>query len=438
MTRRNPAISPEERIFGQAEWIWPEDLRSDLVNCYALFRRDFTLDRVPQRAPFFITADQSYHLYVNGAFVGRGPARGFQSHWPYDEIDLARWLVPGRNVLAIRAHNPGIHNFQYVFHGYAGLLVAATWGRVRLQTDRAWKCLRQPGVRRDMIQNSLQLFHQENFDARLSPPNWMNSEFDDSTWIPPSTQCRDILPWASLEPRGIPLLFEEAMRPGQVVGLGEGDCGAGWEDARNLYLLRQNEDHTHVPVTAALDAPAAVDAPVGLFAAGLEVPATGPGRFRSYLLDVGKPVVGNFSLQIAGARGGEVIDLVYTEIIDPVKLEPELKFPDGSRVAFSGRLTCRAGRTEHMFYHPFGFRHVMIVVRHSTQPLHVALSLRRTGYPLERRGSFHSSDPTLEKIWETCARSQQNCMLDAYVDTPWREQAQWWGDARVQAWNTFH
>ncbi|MDR0901963.1 MAG: alpha-L-rhamnosidase, partial [Opitutaceae bacterium] len=28
--------------------------------------------------------------------------------------------------------------------------------------------------------------------------------------------------------------------------------------------------------------------------------------------------------------------------------------------------------------------------------------------------------------------------LDAYVDTPWREQAQWWGDARVQSWNTFH
>jgi hypothetical protein len=28
--------------------------------------------------------------------------------------------------------------------------------------------------------------------------------------------------------------------------------------------------------------------------------------------------------------------------------------------------------------------------------------------------------------------------MDAYVDTPWREQAQWWGDARVQAWNTFH
>ena len=33
---------------------------------------------------------------------------------------------------------------------------------------------------------------------------------------------------------------------------GEGACGAGWEQARNLYLLRQEEDHGHA--AAALDA----------------------------------------------------------------------------------------------------------------------------------------------------------------------------------------
>ena len=438
MTSLLPANSPEARIFARAEWIWPDDFRWDLHNGFVLFRRDFTLERVPRHAPLFITADQSYHLYVNGAFVGRGPARGYQSHWPYDEIDLARWLVPGRNVLAVRAYNPGYSNFQYLTEGYAGLLVAATWGRVRIQTDATWKCLRQPGIRHDMTRTSLQLFAQENFDARPGPLDWMNSDFDDSAWVKPKTQKPGVLPWASLEPRGIPLMFEEAWRPGQVIGTGEGECGAGWEDARNLYLLRQNEDHTHAPVSAALDSPAAADAPAGLFAAGLEIPATGPGRFRSYLLDVGKPVVGNFSLSVGGARGGEVIDLVYTEVIDPAKLEPELKFPDGSRVAFAARLTCRAGRTEHMFYHPMGFRHTMLVVRNSTVPLHIAPCLRRTGYPVERRGAFQSSDRVLEQIWETCAWSQQNCMLDAYVDTPWREQAQWWGDARVQAWNTFH
>ncbi len=439
MTSLLPAHNPAARIFARAEWIWPDEFRWDLHNGFALFRRDFTLDRVPRRAPLFITADQSYQLYVNGAFVGRGPARGYQSHWPYDEIDLARWLVPGRNVLAIRAYNPGYSNFQYLTQGYAGLLVAAPWGGGRLHTDATWKCIRQPGIRHDMTRTSLQLFAQENFDARACPLDWMNSEFDDSGWTTPvKTQRPGVLPWSNLEARGIPQMLEEAWRPGTVIGTAEGVCGAGWEDARNLYLLRQNEDHTHVPVSAALDTPAAADAPVGLFAAGLEIPPTGPGRFRSYLLDVGKPVVGNFSLQIGGARGGEVIDLVYTEVIEPTRLEPELKFPDGSRVAFAARLTCRAGRTEHFFYHPFGFRHVMIVVRNSEVPLHIAPCLRRTRYPVVRRGSFRSSDPVLEQIWETCAWSQQNCMLDAYVDTPWREQAQWWGDARVQAWNTFH
>jgi alpha-L-rhamnosidase len=261
MTSLLPANSPEARIFTRAEWIWPDDFRWDLHNGFVLFRQDFTLDRVPRRAPLFITADQSYHLYVNGAFVGRGPARGYQSHWPYDEIDLARWLVPGRNVLAVRAYNPGYSNFQYLTQGYAGLLVAATWGRVHLQTDATWKCLRQPGIRHDMTRTSLQLFAQENFDARAGPLDWMNSDFDDSAWGEPKTQKPGVLPWANLEPRGIPQMFEEAWRPGQVIGTAEGECGAGWEEARNLYLLRQNEDHTHAPVSASLDAPAVPDAP---------------------------------------------------------------------------------------------------------------------------------------------------------------------------------
>lgn len=436
-----PETDQLARIFSGARWIWPYDNRWDLHNAYALFRDAFVLERVSPHAPLFITADQSYQLWINGAFVGRGPARGFQAHWPYDEIDVARWLVPGRNVIAIRAHNPGFSNFQYLHQGYAGLLVAARWGGVRLQTDRTWKCIHQPGIRRDMVPASLQLFSQENFDARSSPAEWMNVDFDDSAWgvSSPHGPVFGSLPWASLEPRGIPLLFEVAERPGRIIGTGEGTCATGWEDSRNLYLLRQTEDHTHQPVVEIkLDQSAEANAPAGLFAAGFAVPPTGPGRFRSYLIDVGRPVVGNFSLHASGGRGGEAVDFIYTETVDPITLKPDLRFPDGSSVAFSGRIVCRAGRTSHRFYHPYGFRHVTVTVRNSTTPLHLSLCLHRTGYPVEPVGSFHSSDRLLEKIWSTCAWSQQNCMLDAYVDTPWREQAQWWGDARVQAWNTFH
>ncbi|MFZ9682652.1 MAG: alpha-L-rhamnosidase N-terminal domain-containing protein, partial [Cephaloticoccus sp.] len=271
--------------FGSAQWIWPEDHRWDLHNAFVLFRRDLTLDRGPRRAPLCITADQSYQLYVNGAFVCRGPARGFQHSWPYDEIDVARWLVPGRNVLAVRAHNPGLSNFQYHSESYAGLLVHARWGRVHLKSDATWRCRVQPGLRRDPVQNSHQLFTQEHYDAREGLAGWMNTDFDDADWSAPVLWPQGRMPWLSLEPRGIPIMFEEANRPGRIIGTNEGVCADGWRTTRNLYTLRQSEDHTHRPVdttVAAMDRPADVNAPVGLHAAGFAVPATGADRFRSF------------------------------------------------------------------------------------------------------------------------------------------------------------
>ncbi len=427
--------------FGTAQWIWPQDHRWDLHNAFVLFRRTFTLARVPRHAPLFITADQSYQLYINGAFICRGPARGFQASWPYDEVDVARWLAPGKNLIAVRAYNPGLSNFQYLSESYGGLLVAAHWGRLRLATDATWKCLPQPGIQRDTVQSSHQLFPQEHYDARSGVAHWMESDFDDGRWLAPALWAQGRLPWTSLEPRGLPMMFETTESPGRILGTGGGTCGEGWRSTRNLYLLRQHETHAHQPVddaTRAMTGPAAPHAPAGLAAETFIVPAAGAEGFRSYLIDVGRPVVGSFTVAVSGAQGGETLDIIYVEGVNFSKLEPVMQYPDGSRVTFSTRLVCQAGRTEHRFYHPFGFRYAMVTVRDSRTDLRLSLRLHRTGYPVEQRGQFSSSDGLLERIWETCVRSQQNCMLDAYVDTPWREQAQWWGDARVQAWNTFH
>ena len=49
MTSLIPAHTREAKIFARAEWIWPDDPRWDLHNCFVLFRRDLTLARVPRR-----------------------------------------------------------------------------------------------------------------------------------------------------------------------------------------------------------------------------------------------------------------------------------------------------------------------------------------------------------------------------------------------------
>ncbi|MCW8131433.1 MAG: alpha-L-rhamnosidase N-terminal domain-containing protein [Planctomycetota bacterium] len=412
-------------VLSHASWIWPDNCGWDPYNTYALFRKAFELPAVPASAPLFVTADQSYHLYVNGAYVCRGPARGFQAHWPYDEVDVAKFLRRGRNVVAVRAHNPGFSNFQYLNQGHAGLLVAAQWGATRIVSDRSWKCRRQSGVSKNTVPASLQLFPQEHVDARVEADDWAAPGFDDKKWSGPGhARPWNAMPWPALEPRGIPLLEERAIAAAKLVGIGEGVCAKGYRTTRDAAWTRHQEDRTHRPASGS--------------PADLRVPATGAGRFRSYLLDFGRTVVGCLTLEVSGARGGEIVDSLHVESIDEAKLEPHLKMPAWCKMAFANRLTCRAGRSRHEFYHPFGFRFLVITVRDAKAPLRVRVGLNWVGYPLPRDGRFTTSDEGLAKIWETCAWTQQCCSLDAYVDTPWREQAQWWGDARVQAWNTFH
>jgi hypothetical protein len=415
--------SAEEAIFGQARWIWPDNIHWDLSNIYSLFRRTFELKEVPARAPLFITADQSYRLFINGRFVARGPARGFQSHWPYDEIDVRPFLKKGENLIAIRAHHPGRSTFQYISQGFAGVLVALKWGRAEVVSNTSWKVRRQTSASRDTAPVSVQLFCQEHIDLRKEEGDWTQPGFDDSAWAAPIERLWNMPPWYALEPRGIPLLVEKEIEPVALLGAGEGTSAPGYEDVRDVIDLRVKEDRGHV-------------AGDGNFRP-LTVASTERGKFRSYLFDFGRTVVGHFVLEVEGAVGGEIIDGHYVETIDAATLVAD-QTPNYCRVSIGHRLVCRPGAFRYSFYHHYGFRYLELTVRDATAGLRLRPVLNWTGYPLERKGSFASSDTLLEKIWETCAWTQQCCSLDAYVDTPWREQAQWWGDARVQAWNTFH
>jgi len=414
----------QTRRFGRSRWIWPVNHHWDIANSYALFRKTVDLKTLPIKAPFCITADQSYRLFVNGVLVARGPARGVQSHWPYDEIDLRPYLRRGRNILAIRAHHPGRSTFQYRTEGFAGLLVAASWGKTLIISDRSWKTIRQENASRDTVQASMQLFNQEHVDLRGENGNWTLADFDDSAWEAPADRPWNGAPWFSLEPRGTPMLVEKEIPAGKLIGIGDGISAEGYRHVRDVVALRHREDRSHraAVTTGAI----------------LEVKRTPPGGFRSYLLDFGKTVVGNFTFEISGARGGEIIDTHYAETIDAATLTPDLKMPTHCRNAIGDRLVCREGEAGHTFYHHNGFRYVTITVRDAVADFKIGLRFHWIGYPLEKNGSFVSSDDDLNRIWEACAWTQQCCSLDAYVDTPWREQAQWWGDARVQAWNTFH
>jgi putative heme-binding domain-containing protein len=83
-----------------ANWIWSPAFGKDEVppgDCY--FRKTFTAKQV-ELAQVHVACDNRYELYVNGRLAGQG------ADWRRMEVhDIAKLLIPGKNVVAIKATN---------------------------------------------------------------------------------------------------------------------------------------------------------------------------------------------------------------------------------------------------------------------------------------------------------------------------------------------
>ena len=208
-----PVASDDIRaVFGAVRWIWHTSPKVDNVNAYMQARRTFRLAQ-HARCVLRITADSRYRLYVNGAFVCRGPARGFQEAWPYDEVDISKHLTRGVNVLAVMVHSFGVSTTQYLAFGAAGLLVAGKAGTCDLATGSEWKVRPAPGYERHLHRQAQTLGFQEHVDARRDDA-WLKPGYDDCGWaLAERGPITGSMPWPAVEPRGIPMLREEIIRP---------------------------------------------------------------------------------------------------------------------------------------------------------------------------------------------------------------------------------
>ncbi|MFN8140263.1 MAG: alpha-L-rhamnosidase C-terminal domain-containing protein [Fimbriimonadales bacterium] len=122
------------------KWIWNDAEKRREWNQWVGFRRSFSLDSVPESATLMITADAEYRVWINGEWVGQGPARGWPDEWWYDEYEIAHLLKPGENLIAILGHSIGVSTFKYILSDAgvrAGIVSRET---ILVETDESWEC----------------------------------------------------------------------------------------------------------------------------------------------------------------------------------------------------------------------------------------------------------------------------------------------------------
>jgi len=419
---------------------------------------DPLVEHTPQEAVFLtrfsgrndcsvkITAQNQYQVWLNGQWLGAGPARA-----PHGVMTVDEWRIPDcadgeTQTLAIQIFWEGVFVFPNV-RGTPGLWLAvnAPSGEIPVElwvTEKTGRILSH--------RFSQQRGWGEEVDARSRVDNWPSGPWQWDQWSKPVLrtsdpevilEARDIKPLAISERRAVFVTFAGACDPRQRTphrSLADDDL-AGDSVSGNVAARVLQEERILPSRAADLNLAALTNS-----GQGSTVLAPDPdGADRTIQLDFGREVSGLIELNLTAPRG-TVIDIGWSEGVwdeaqmncwarsaQPGGSPPPRELCDARQAV---RYTC-AGLEQEQYTTLLiaAFRHLRIAFRWpsgSSVPISVhGIHARTLGYPIAAEGSFRCSDETLNRIYGAAIETLENSICDAYMDCPGRERAAWLNDS---------
>ncbi|MDR1681000.1 MAG: hypothetical protein LBS12_04360, partial [Prevotellaceae bacterium] len=64
-----------------------------------------------QKVRLKIAASTLYRVFINGTFVGSGPARAAHGYFRVDEYDVGKWVKTGENIVAVEVAGYNINSY---------------------------------------------------------------------------------------------------------------------------------------------------------------------------------------------------------------------------------------------------------------------------------------------------------------------------------------
>ena len=211
-------ISTEEKTDWKAKWIWDKENLTE-KNVWMCFSKKVSLEKKPETLVADISADSKYWLYINGetvVFEGnvkRGPQK---SCGYYDSIDIAPYLKNGENTIcALVWYWDNETSYSYSSSGQGGFIFEAIGENINIISDNSWKVKRNPAYIDSALYppNYRLPEYSIYFDARKSLGDWINADFDTSSWENATEYAlggKGV--YGKLYPRGIPFLKDYGLK----------------------------------------------------------------------------------------------------------------------------------------------------------------------------------------------------------------------------------
>lgn len=388
-----------------AVWIGPSH-PFDLRDAYVNFRADITLETAPLKAVLRLSADSRYRLWINGAYVGRGPERSWPASAAIDERLLTN-LRLGVNRIAVQVYSPGHSHFAYVHRGACGLI---GWleldGTVALKTGSGWKVQRDRSWSDRVERVSIYGAGVEDCDLRQAE-DWVVA--DATGWEAARVVQGDKgAIWRRVRPRVTALPVEE-----------ERGLEAPWQVRIGPSVVPSPDPHCDLRKMFSKSRRGLVPALIP------------PGTSAVWIFDLGESRACLGVAEVTAA-GGERLLISYAEKL----LGGELLLSDPEtycRMRATDRFTLRQGRQRVEGFTPRGARYLVFALEGGGVSPAPQFSVRLPVTPLVEK-PLAKQEGVLAGVAEMCRRTTLACLQDGFVDGVWRESSLWLGDAVAQDW----
>lgn len=347
---------------------------SAYFNKHILFRKNLNVTKLRGKYTLDITADDYYKLYINGRFVGQGPAPSYHFSYYYNTFDITDFLTEGENIIAVHCYYQGLINRVWQSgDNRMGLYARIFCDGVSItETDETWKYAYDESFEENAPAIGYRTQFIENIDMRKAQYGWKKPSFDDSKW----------------------------------------------ENA----LIKEDDDHiikkSYIP-------PVSVYTKKWVTAEKISE--------NEYLFDFGKETVGGLRLEISGTEGNTAEIMCAEEPGENGLPRYEMR----CNVTYKEKWTFSGKRDFIENFDYKAFRYVLVRTDEpSFSPEMLTAVVRH--YPVTHKFNFKTENEALQKVWDICENAVIMASQESFLDCPSREKGQYTGDLTVTAISHFY
>jgi len=392
------------KVFDHAEWIMTEIKETELCDRYFEYRDVFIAD--PEKTTkLYISTHSQYAVYVNGIFVDCGQYDDYEDYQIYDTLDITRYLKSGENELYI-GHYVGGRDFAtrrkqipgiiYEIHGEEKILAFSnckTLSRVNTHFRKNQECI------------TVQLGYNFEYDAEAEETEYHFSVLADKK--------------KALHERPVKKLvisdFEAAAPVAQGIFLEKDASLSKAKRMQKAYLCACRLGECFKAEGTTLQ---------GQTKLSWNIPAEENADGAYTVFDMKGETAGLLEFFLEVPDKTEVL-ISFGEHLDDLRVRSAV----GGR-NFCFRYVAKAGKNE--FFYPYqriGLRYLQFHVYGREGSL--TAGIRKVKYPVVRQ-AYGGQDKLHRRIYDVACNTLELCMHEHYEDCPWREQALYAMDSRIQ------